>query len=223
MSYRKNRIIKEDPVKELELTATLKSISEAHEKLNLTYDLSDADKKLLLFEKYKKRFPTTYVYDVHRLIRVKVHTDEYLVSRIHHEITDDQYQVHTLDEKRGYYSVPTGVNKLDKYGTLESVEITGWRSVFTEKWNPKAVKELIDGSRKGSNIELSVARGTTIGKHPIEDPRSVFAYQEWISEDFEDLVDSNKLNYLRVIPGGVAQYKKARASNPSHAVGSANQ
>jgi hypothetical protein len=168
MSYRKNKIIKEDRVKELELTPTLKAISDAHEKLNLSYDLSDLDKKSLIFEKYKKRFPTTYAYDVHRLIRAKVHTQEYLVSIIHHEITDDTYQKHTIDEKRGYYCVPTGVQKLDKYGTLEDVEITGWRTVFTEKWDPKAVQKLVDGSRKGHNNELSVARGTTNGKHPIE-------------------------------------------------------
>jgi hypothetical protein len=223
LSYRKNKIIKEDPVKELELTPTLKAISDAHEKMNLSYDLSDADKKSLIFLKYKARFPTTYVYDVHRLIRVKVHTEEYLVSRIHHEITDDTYQTHTFDEKRGYYSVPTGVQKLDKYGTLEDVQITGWRSVFTEKWTPKEVQKLVDGSRKGHNIELSVSRGTMLGKHPLEDTRSVFSYQEWLTENFEDLIDANKLNYLRVVPGGVADYKKARSTNVAHAAGPDNR
>jgi hypothetical protein len=224
MSYRKNKIIKEDPVKELELTPTLKAISDAHEKLNLTYDLSDADKKSLIFLKYKARFPTTYAYDVNKLIRCKVHTQEYLVSVIHHSVVDDTFQTHSYDEKRGYYVVPTGTQVLDKYGTLEDVKITGWKSIFTEKWNPKEVEKLVAGSRKGiSGIELLVSRATTNGKHPITEPRSIFAYQEWLTEDVEDLIDANRLNYLRVIPGGVAQYKQARASDISHAVGPANQ
>jgi hypothetical protein len=91
MSYRKNKIVKEDPVKELELTPTLKAITEAHEKLNLTYDLSDLDKKSLIFEKYKKRFPTTYTYDINKLIRCKANTEEYLVSVIHHSVVDDTF------------------------------------------------------------------------------------------------------------------------------------
>jgi hypothetical protein len=223
VSYRKNKIIKEDPVKELELTPTLKAISDAHEKLNLSYDLSDLDKKSLIFLKYKARFPTTYVYDINKLIRCKVHTQEYLVSIIHHEVTDDTFQTHTFDEKRGYYVVPTGVQQLDRYGTLEDVKINGWKSVFTEKWDPKAVQKLVDGSRKGHNIELLVSRANTNSKHPIEEPRTVFAYHEWLTEDVEDLIDANRLNYLRVVPGGVAQYKKARATNPSHAAGSVNE
>jgi hypothetical protein len=222
VSYRKNKIIKEDPVKELELTPSLKAISEAHEKLNLTYDLSDADKKILLFEKYRKRFPTTYTYDVNKLIRCKVHTEEYLVSVIHHSVVDDTFQTHSYDEKRGYYVVPTGTQVLDKYGTLEDVKITGWKSVFTEKWDPKAIQKLVDGSRKGHNVELLVSRANTNGKHPIEEPRSVFSYQEWLTEDFDDLIDANRLGYLRVVSGGVKQYKQARATNPTHAVGPEN-
>ena len=67
--------------------------------------------------------------------------------------------------------------------------------------------ELVDCSRKGRNIEPSVAHATTNSKDPIVEDRSVFAFQEWLTEDFEDLFDSNRLNYLRIVPGGVADYK----------------
>ena len=103
----------------------LRALSKEYQDLNFTYLLTEKDRQELLFEKLREKYPDTYFYDIHRLLRVQVrgNPQEFLLYIINEELTDIKFELHTINRKVGVHSTPVGTKKQDEYGAIEDINI----------------------------------------------------------------------------------------------------
>jgi hypothetical protein len=202
-----------------ELNERLNVLSKEYQDLNYTYLLTEKDRQELLFEKLKEKYPDTYFYDIHRLLRIQVRgkPEEYLVYIINEEITDTRFQKYTLNRKVGVHSTPVGTPKQDEYGAIEDININQWKVTFEIPFNQDEIKKLLESSRTPC-LEYAVAKGAIIGKGStyVESPRTVYNFEEWLTLKFDDLYNASNLGYLKDEFGGVEEYLAVRNSRLEH-------
>jgi hypothetical protein len=224
LSFTRIKQTKEDKEKTLELNKRLQGISDEYRAIGYEYKLSDVEKRELLFEKYKRKFPETYVYDIQRIYRIKVPvTDrhskqeqeryrEYYTYVILEEVTDNAGGVHENPRHhQGWHPSPIGKFKYNEFEEPVDSDINNWKITYELPWYPNEVRKLADGSRSQVG-QLRVGLGVTIGRQGIiqNNPYTIYNFNEFMNGDFDDLLSMGQMGLSRTEPGGLAEVRDMR-------------
>ena len=219
MVYKKNKIVVEKSP-ETQVNDRIKQLQTEAEAVNCTYSLNEFDIQELVFDKYVEKFPDTHFIDITKMIRIKVGSSNqnYLVYSTEEEVTDSiKFKKRKFTRTRiGFHPIVTGEPEYDEYGTLQGYSIGTPRTSFDIPFDPDFIKKKISECRSGPK-ELLLARGATMGEHPIIDPlSSCFNLDNFLYSDFDLLMEAGRLNYLNA-GSGYEEFLKVRSTNLEHA------
>jgi hypothetical protein len=198
--------------KQLPLTSRLDKIINNRVEQGMVYEYDSQDKRELVFNDLKKRYPDTLKLSYQWVIRVKMQPsgNEFLVYHCNETLTDRDNNDHYYDSLLGVWSAIEAQGKINpETGERENATLKRSYNVFDIPFTPQKAKEILYDQRlilQPSQFLIGIAN---------EQPGEVVRGRKWlvpnaeefISEDFDTLLWGAENGYLQRDKGGAARAK----------------
>ena len=188
------------------------------------------DRQEIEFSIYRQRLPDNWVRSLKTLSRVKLKPRMFVINEdndIDQDFRVKEALLYSVIEKvmsptnpetevlaycntrAGVFSMPRIVLERDELGNVTRSDVIGWDNMFYIPWDDSrsARKVLNEFNGEYRNTVLAVANTSGDNWHS-GGTYSVPNLDEWLSEDFDTLMDANKNGFLKPETGGAKLYLK---------------
>lgn len=230
-----NYVYKKPEVNDEEYPEAIRRKIKFADSINTEYKLSDADIRLIEFERYKRTFPDTLTVFIASLRKVK-HSNkvlkaererdsnnEWFIYKIIEEIKDKDKRAHTHERWIGFHTEPIAEVKTNNLDEVTDVVVEKEQIVYDIPFSRKVVEEMINLPKvvnTPSDIALGMGEDSGLdSQDPVRLPLlSVFNLEEFIQFRYDSLEGANKDGYLVPSYGGVIEFLIKKGIRPEDAM-----
>lgn len=200
--------------KELPLTSRLDKMIQNRVEQGMAYEYDSQDKRELVFNDLKKRYPDTVKLSYQWVIRVKQQSTgkEFLIYHCNETLTDRDNNDHHYDSLLGVWPAIESSGKINpETGERENASIKRSYNVFDIPFSAEKAKEILYDKRlvlQPSQLLIGLANEAP-GEVVNGRKWVVFNADEFIDAEFDVLLFAAEHGYLERDPGGAKRAKAA--------------
>ena len=206
-----NYVYKKPDPKDEEFPERIRRKIELGNQISAPYVLSDDDKRLIEFEKYKETFAESLVTFIASLRKIRFDNKDWLVYKLIETIKDKENKPHTIETWHGFHTEPEATTTTNQFNEVTEVVVEKERIVYDLPFSRKAVDQVLNTDNVSNTpSDIAIGVGEQFGIDTADPTRlpllSVFSLEEFVQFKYEYLEGANKDGSLVPSYGGMVNY-----------------